>query len=196
MKRNIFIAAIPSPDHRQLITQKISQCEAKRHSGIRIQWTHLQDLHITIGFLPGVFDKDIQALAMCFQCITSSSKFLASVKDVRIFGNAVVLRLEPYQSFLNLFKKLKQQLQNTLDGKYHFKEHNRFEAHLTIGRIKSPKTMSHAQRHQLTSMIDEQFQNVSIMIQQGALCHRLPEEYIKKASSAQVYQAIQGYPFK
>ena len=196
MKINLFIAAVPSHDNRQLIAQKIHQCEAKRSSQIRINWTYLTDLHVTMGFLSGVETNDAQALAQGFTILKDTTKFLATVKDVRIYGNAIVLRLEPYQTFLGLFKKLKNQLQTVLDNKYHFKEHARFDAHLTIGRIQSPRVLNTTQQYQLTAMISEQFVNASFLIQQTALMQRIPENIAKMSKSAQVYQVLQGYPFK
>lgn len=196
MKRNIFIAVLPSHDHRQLITQHIHQCEAKRHSGIRIKWTYTSDLHITLGFLPKVEEKAIPVIAQCFQPMTKFTKFMANVKDVRIFGNAIVLRLEPYQTFLNLFKTLKTQLQTVADGQYHFTEHARFEAHLTIGRIKSPHVLGSVQKQQLITMVAEQFVRISFLIQQGALMQRLPDDILKQMKSAQVYDVLKGYTLK
>lgn len=196
MKVNIFFAAVPNHDNRQLLTQKILQCEAKRSSQLRIDWSHLTDLHITLGYLSGVEDTDLRAIAQSFLFLNQTTKFLATIKDVRIFGNAIVLRMEPYQTFLGLFKKMKQQLQNTLENKYQFKEHDRFDAHITIGRIQTPRTLTNTQKLQLCNIVGEQFVNTTIVIQQVALMQRIPDHLAKNAKSAQQYQALQGYNFK
>lgn len=193
MKINLFIAAVPSHDNRQLIAQKIHQCEAKRSSQIRINWTYLTDLHITLGFLADVDIRDVQTLAQGFALVKETTKFLATIKDVRIYGNAIVLRLEPQQIFLGILKKLKTQLQTLLDNKYQFREHSRFDPHITIGHIQSPRTLSALQQHQLTSMITEPFVNMSILVQQAALMQRIQNN---TNQSVQVYQALQAYPFK
>lgn len=193
MKINLFIAAVPSHDNRQLIAQKIHQCEAKRSSQIRINWAYLTDLHMTLGFLADVDIPDVPALAQGFTLIKETPKFLATIKDVRIYGNALVLRLEPQQIFLGIFKKLKTQLQTLLDNKYQFKEHARFDPHITIGHIQSPRTLSTLQQHQLVSMIAEPFVNMPILVQQAALMQRIQNN---TSQSAQVYQTLQAYPFK
>lgn len=196
MSNNIFIAAVPSYDHKQLIMQRILNCETKRSSQLRIDWTNLADLHITLGFLPSVDPADFQAIAQSFAVLTQSTKFISQVKDVRIFGNAIVLRLEPLQNFLVLYRKLKHQLQEVLTGKYAFKEHGRFEAHLTVGRIKSPRVLTHMQKAQLITTVSEQFVNTTFLVQQASLMQRIPETFSSKAKSSQVYQVLQGYPFK
>lgn len=195
MNVNIFFAAVPNPDNRQLLSQKILQCEIKRSPQLKIDWSHLTDLHITLGYLSNVQDIDLRAIAQNFLFLNQTSKFLATIKDVRIFGNSIVLRMEPYQTFLGLFKKMKQQLQVTLQNKYQFKEHARFDAHITIGRIQAPRVLTPQQKLQLCNIVAEQFANTTILIQQVALMQRIPAHLVRNAKSAQ-YQALQGYNFK
>lgn len=195
-KTNVFVAMLPSHDHRQQITQKIYACEAKRSSQLRIHWTFITDLHATLGFLSGIEIPDIQTLSRSFQYLTQATKFMATVKDVRIYGNAIVLRLEPYQTFLGLHQKLKQALQGYQDGKYHLKEQTRYDPHLTIGRIHYPRMLNDKLKHQLVSMISEPFTNTSLLIQQAALMQRLPTHVLKTSNSPQTYQVLQGYMFK
>ncbi len=173
-----------------VMTQKISACEAKRSPLARIQWTHTQDLHVTLGFIPSVKENDIRNVALAMSTISSMSPFMANVEEVRGYGNAIVLKIEPYQQLLSIHKKMNQKLIEATQNQYQFDNKNRFSPHITIGRVQNLAALNQTHKHQLLNLIQEQFSGYSFLIQQAALMRRLPEK------AAPNYQSIQLYTFR
>jgi 2'-5' RNA ligase len=187
MKTNIFLALLPGHDNRLALAQKILACEAKRSPLARINWTNNNDLHITLGYIPEVNESDIRAIALGMSIISQSSALMASGEQVKLYGNAIVLKIEPYQVLSTLNKKMNQKLIEITNQQYHFEAKHRFDPHLTIGRIQNLQALSALHKEQLISLIETQFTGYSFLIQQAALMRRLPE----KATSP--YQSIQLY---
>ncbi len=190
MKLNIFLAALPSYDNRMVMTQKILACEAKRSPLARIQWTHTQDLHVTLGFISAVEEGELRNVALAMSILSQNSPFMATVEDVRGYGNAIVLRIEPYQQLLSIHKKLHQKLIEATQNKYEFDTRHRFSPHITIGRVQNLSALNQAHKQQLLGIIQEQFRGYSFLIQQAALMRKLPE----KAQPS--YQNIQLFNFR
>jgi 2'-5' RNA ligase len=187
VKTNIFLAALPSNDNRAAITQKISACEAKRSPLVRIQWSQMNDLHVTVGFIQGVEEKDIRTIALGMSDVSKNAPFMANVEDVRIYGTAIVLRVEPHHRFLAIHKAMNQKLLDISNQQYHFLMDRRYDAHLTIGRIRNLKVVNPLHKQQLIQQIEAQFQNYSFLIQQAALLRHGPEH------SVPIYQTVQQY---
>ncbi|MBS0287467.1 MAG: 2'-5' RNA ligase family protein [Proteobacteria bacterium] len=187
MKFNIFLAALPSHDNRMVMTQKILSCETKRSPLARIHWTHTQDLHVTLGFIPNVIETDIRSIALAMSTISQQSPFMANVEAVHGYGNAIVLKIEPYQQLLNIHKKMHQKLVEATEDKYHFDTKHRFSPHITIGRVQNLAALNQAHKQQLLSLIQEQFSGYSFLIQQAALLRRLPEKATPSYQNIQLY---------
>lgn len=189
MKKNIFLAALPSYDNRLAITQKLLGCEAKRSPLIRVNWTHIDDLHITLGYIANVDLNDIRNIALGFSPISQFAPIMANAEEIRIYGNAIVLRLEPQHRFLAIHKKMNQKLAEVSQNRYAFLVKKHFDPHLTIGRVKNWQVLNPIHKQQFMSLIKEQFQTLSFLIQQAALLHHVGE------AAVPTYQAIQKYSF-
>lgn len=189
MKSNIFLALSPSQDNRVILTQKILACEAKRSPLVKVQWTHTQDLHITIGFIANVDEKDLRSVAVGLTSISRATPFMAHAAEIKAYGNAIVMRMEPYPHFHSLHKKMNMQLSEQTQERYHFDTKKRYDPHMTIGRIKNLNALNLLHKQQLLSLVEEQFKNVSFLVQQAALMHRMGEPRGQIA-----YQILQPYP--
>ncbi len=122
--------------------------------------------------------------------ITQHSPLMANVGEVRGFGNAIILKVEPYQTLLAIHKSMNQKLIEATQHKYHFEAKHRFSPHLTLGRVQNMEALNQVHKHQLLNLIQEQFGSYSFLIQQVALLRRLPEK------STSVYQNIQLYTLR
>lgn len=187
MKTNIFLAALPSYDNRLALTQKIYLCEAKRSPLIKIQWTHTQDFHITLGYISKVEEMDIRSVAIGLSSVSQTAPFMANMEEVRLYGNAITLLVEPNARFLSIHKKMNQKLIEFTNNQYHFESKNRFVAHITLGRIKNVEALNPLHKQQLLSSIQTQFSNTAFLIQQAALMGRVSNY------AAPIYQNIQLY---
>lgn len=173
-----------------VMTQKISACEAKRSPLARIQWTHTQDLHVTLGYIPDVNETDIRSIALSMNSISTQSPFMANVEEVRGYGNAIVLKIEPYQQLLTIHKKMNQKVIDATQNQYHFDSKNRFSPHITIGRVQNLEALNQTHKHQLLNLIQEQFNGYAFLIQQAALMRKVSER------TAPHYQNIQLFNFR
>lgn len=187
MNTPIFLAALPSFENNLQLTEKISACEAKRSPLVKIQWTHAQDLHITLGYIPGIAEKDISIVAMSMASISQISSFMAQVGEVKLYGNAIVLRMHPYPRFLNIHDKMQQKLLAISNHQYQFDMQHKYDPHLTVGRIKNMAAINAAHKMQLLNLIAEKLRSFSFLIQQAALMRRVPENTIP------VYEKIKLY---
>lgn len=190
MKANLFLVALPSHDNRLVLTQKILACEAKRSPLLKVQWMQTSDLHITIGSITQVEENEIRALALGIASVAQNIPFMANAREIRLYGNAIVLRVEPAHTFLNIHKKTNQKLLESSNNKYQFVSKERFDPHMILGRIKNPQVMNQMHKQQFLSLLNEQFKTYSFLIQQAALVRRLPE------GSNSLYQTIQSYPLR
>jgi 2'-5' RNA ligase len=190
LKSNIFIALLPSHDNRLSVTQKIHACEAKRSALVKVQWTPINDLHFTLGYIRSVDEKDIRLISMGMSLLSQTIPFMASGEEIRLYGNAIVLRLEPYQNLLAIHKKLNQKLIELSENQYHFDVKGRFDPHLTLGRIKNLPALNPLHRQQFLSLLSEQIKSPSFLIQQGALLRRNAENVTPG------YQILHLYPLR
>lgn len=170
-----------------IMTQKISACEAKRSPLARIQWTHTQDLHITLGYIPKVDQADVRSISLALSAIAQQSPIMANVAQVRGFGNAIALIIEPHQQLLSIHRKLNQKLIEATNNKYHFDTKNRFSPHISIGRVQNLAALNQTHKNQLLDLIQTQFSGYSFLIQQAALMRRLPEKATPHYQSIQLY---------
>lgn len=189
MKTNIFLAALPSHDNRMIIASKILACETKRSPLVKVQWTHTQDLHLTLGFMAGVEEKDLRKISLDLSSISQNAPFMANVEEIKIYGSAIVLRCQPYHRFLEMHKKMNQKLIDGSNERYQFDAKKRYDAHMTIGRIRNVNALNPLHMQQLLSLIQEQFSICTFLIQQCALMRRIAE------NTAPSYQIIQLYRF-
>lgn len=187
MNSNLFLAALPSHDNRLVFMQKISACEAKRSPLVKVQWTHTQDLHITLGFMADVAQSDFRSIALGFMPVSQNPPFMAHVEGVRLYGNAIVLQTGPIQQFQSIHRKMHQRLLEISNHRYDFAMDHRYDPHLTIGRIRNLQALNPQHREQFRSLVETQFKQYSFLIQQAALLRHSNEP------SGPVYQILQQY---
>lgn len=190
MKTNLFLAALPRHDNRQTITQKISACEAKRSPLVKVQWTHTEDLHITLGFIADVEPKDFRTIALGFMPVTQNAPIMAHVEGIRLYGNAIVLQVGPIQPLQSIHRKMHQRLLECSEHRYDFLMDKRFDPHLTIGRIRNLRDLNPLHKEQLLGLIEAQFRSMSFLIQQAALLKHTQETAVPS------YQVLQQYLFR
>ncbi len=188
MKTSLFLAALPSFDNRMVIANKILACETKRSPLAKIQWTHTQDLHLTLGFITGVEESDLRKVALDLASISQNAPFMANVEEIKIYGSAIVLRCEPYHRFLAMHKKMNQKLNEGSNGQYQFESTKRYDSHMTIGRIRNLNALNPMHLQQLLGLIQEQFRSCSFLIQQCALMRRIAENTVPTYQSIQLYR--------
>jgi 2'-5' RNA ligase len=187
VKSNIFLAALPNHETKMAIAQKINLLEAKRSPLIKMNWVHPQDLHITIGYIENVEEASLRSIAQGFMEVAKTAPFLAKVEEIRLYGNAVVLRVEPNQLLGSLHKKMNQKLLEVSNERYSFLMHKRYDAHITLGRIRNIQSLNAAHKQQLIGLLEEQFRHNSFLIQQAGLLRRTSEKAVP------AYQVIQQY---
>lgn len=190
MKSNLFLAALLGQENRSTLVQKMDRCEAKRSPLVKLQWTHAQDLHITLGYIAEVEQQDFRMIAMALNSVTESSRFMTNFGAIKLYGHALILSLEPYHSFFNLHKKMNQKLQDASQQKYQFETGKRYSPHLTLGRLRNAAMLNALHKQQLISLVEEQFRDTPLLIQQAALIRRVGE------GNGPVYQTLQLYPFR
>lgn len=187
MTTNLFLAALPSHDNLMKITQMISVCEAKRSPLVKVQWTHAQDLHVTLGFIEQVAPSDVRNVALSFMPITQNAPFMAHVEGIRLYGNAIVCQTGPVERFQSIHRKMLHALQEYTNQQYGFLKDKRYTPHLTIGRIRNLKALNPRHREELLSLIGDQFAQYGFLIQQAALLQHTPQPAIPR------YEVLQQY---
>jgi len=182
---NISLAAFPSHDNRAMLTHKIDICEAKRSPLVKVQWSQSNDFHVMVGVIPDVQNKDIRAISLSMTSVSQVPPFMATVEKVRLYGNAIVLCVEPYQQFLKIHQKMDSKLKEATLNRYQFHLKGRFDPYMIVGRIKNLRDLNLAHKQDFMNLVEEQLRSFAFLIQQAALLLRLPE------SSTPAYQTIQ-----
>jgi 2'-5' RNA ligase len=137
-----------------------------------------------------VNETDIRGIALGMSLISQTSPQMCTVEDVKLYGNAIVLRVEPYQSLLAMHKKMNHKLQEVTNNQYQFQVKGRFDPHLTIGRIRNLTSLNALHKHQIVNLVTENFRGTPFLIQQAALLRRIPKD------STPDYQSIQMYSLR
>lgn len=100
-----------------------------------------QNLHLTLKFLGEIPEDVIEKIYAAMQAsLKSFQPFSVSLRSIGVFPNLKYMRVV-WIGFKEGREKLIE-LQHSLDAnlrKLNFKPENRFDPHLTIGRVKSPR---------------------------------------------------------
>jgi 2'-5' RNA ligase len=172
------------------ITEKISTCEARRSPLVKVQWTHTQDLHVTLGYIPSVEIRDFRNIALSFMPITKTTPFMAHVEGIKLYGNAIVLQVGPAQQLQSLHRKMNQRLGESSNQQYQFATDKRFDPHMTLGRIRNIQALNGQHRDQFLALIETQFRQYGFLIQQAALLRHADTPTVPS------YQTLQQYLFQ
>lgn len=190
MNTDLFLSVFPSHDNRVVLTQKISQCEAKRPPLVKVQWTPTTELFVHIGHIINVQEKDLRMIALALSSVMQMRPFMANGEEIKLYGSAIVMRVEPFDGLHRIHKLMNQKLQEASNHQYQFFLKGRFDPYLLIGRIKNLNSLNGIHKTQLMQLLSQSLHGYSFLIQQAGLVQRLPDK--EKPG----YQVIQQYPFR
>jgi RNA 2',3'-cyclic 3'-phosphodiesterase len=136
-----FIAIdIPNDVHAAISE---AQARLKRaHVGVKISWTKVDNLHITLQFLGYVEDAVLGQIKSALQSVaTAHQPFELSVRGTGAFPNGDRPRVVwvGCDDAHGRLKALAQAVQEATQPLGFQPEHREFSAHLTLGRIKFPR---------------------------------------------------------
>jgi hypothetical protein len=190
MNTDLFLSVFPSHDNRVVLTQKISQCEARRPPLVKVQWTPTSELFVHIGHILNVQEKDLRMVALALSSVMQMRPFMANGEEIKLYGSAIVLRVEPFDALQRIHKTMNHKIQEASNNQYQFHLKGRFDAYLLLGRIKNLNLLSETHKTQLIQLLSQAFHGYSFLIQQAGLVQRLPDK------TKSEYQVIQQYPFR
>jgi 2'-5' RNA ligase len=130
-------------DFPEPVRDALAQAAAHlKYSGADVKWIGKENIHLTLKFLGEVDDKKLEAIKTTLDSIASQTKvFEATVKDLGAFPKIEFPRViwagidKGAAELRDLAGKIDQEL-----SKLGFEKESRpFAAHLTIGRVRSPK---------------------------------------------------------
>lgn len=134
-----FIAIELSEDIRSSLTQIQSHL---KYSGADVKWAEKNNIHLTLKFLGEISEEKLQQVIAALEIIAKESHaFEISIKDIGAFPNID----HPRVIWVGLDKGAEESkvLAEKIDEelfKIGFEKETRpFAAHLTIGRVRSPK---------------------------------------------------------
>jgi RNA 2',3'-cyclic 3'-phosphodiesterase len=125
------------------IKDTLSQAEAHlKYSGVDVKWVEKENIHLTIKFLGEVDEKKLEEIKTALDIIGSQTKpFDSTIKDLGVFPKIEYPRViwaGIDKGALEL-KALSEKVDTALSKLGFEKEVRPFVAHLTIGRVRSPK---------------------------------------------------------
>lgn len=188
-KTNIFIAALPTLIESKNLCTKVNQNIQNLGSSIKINWTMLLDLHITLGYIKGVALDDLSTIESTFDFIGQEKQLKAKVIGAKVFNTALTLELAPIDVMTNMHLSLAQALAQVCDQKYRFSQHGQFVPHITLGRIKLPhrERPNKVQKDMLEAWAGQTFKDYVFDIEEAALMHLKPTSECR-------YERITVYP--
>ncbi len=130
-------------DFPEPVKEALAQAAAHlKYSGADVKWTEKENIHLTLKFLGEVDEKKLGYLKSALDSVAGQTKsFAASIKDLGAFPKIEFPRVIwagidlGAAELVTLSGKIDQALSNLGFEK----ESRPFAAHLTIGRVKSPK---------------------------------------------------------
>ena len=136
-----FIAIDLPADVRAAIGE--AQARLKRaHVGVKISWTKIDNLHITLQFLGYIEEAVIDKIKAALQSVaTAHQPFELSVRATGAFPNENRPRVfwVGCEDAHGSLKALAQAVQAAMQPLGFKPEHREFSAHLTLGRVKNPR---------------------------------------------------------
>ncbi len=137
-----FIAIDIPDDVRAAIGE--AQAQLKRaHVGVKISWTKIDNLHLTLQFLGYIEEAVVEKIKAALQTVAGQHRpFELSVHGAGAFPNenrprVIWVGCDDAEGGL---KALAQAVQTAMEPLGFEPEHREFSAHLTLGRIKIPRT--------------------------------------------------------
>ena len=138
----IFIAIELSDEIKDTLAQFISHL---KYAGADVKWVEKNNIHLTLKFLGEITEEKLQKVESALEIVCGqTAPFEISLKDIGAFPRIEAPRViwvglgKGAREAANLAKKIDEAL-----SKLGFQEEARpFAAHLTIGRVRSPKNKS------------------------------------------------------
>ena len=129
-----FIAVDLPEDVRSAVTE--AQARLKRaHTGVKVSWTKIENLHLTLQFLGYVEEEVIAKIGVELEAVASRY----APFDVNVAGAGNFPRVLWVGCNSDTLKTLAQAVQAAMEPLGFRPERREFSAHLTLGRIKSPR---------------------------------------------------------
>jgi 2'-5' RNA ligase len=136
-----FIAIDIPDDVRSALGE--AQARLKRaHVGVKVSWTKIDNLHLTLQFLSYVEEPVIEKIKPALQFVAAQhGPFEVSVRGTGAFPNENLARViwVGCEDSAGKLKRLAHAVQDTMQAFGFEPEHREFSAHLTLGRVKFPK---------------------------------------------------------
>ncbi|AQQ08264.1 2'-5' RNA ligase [Sedimentisphaera cyanobacteriorum] len=136
-----FVAVVPYPE----VLDKIDKVQKRiapelEHFRSDIKWVRPQDAHITLAFLGEVDDNHLQSVCDIVRTsVTGRTDFTISVQGTGTFGKNAHTFWAGLTQGAEQMKALREAVCTPLAEKGFFSPSKRFEPHITLARIKSPR---------------------------------------------------------
>ncbi|OGW84245.1 MAG: 2'-5' RNA ligase [Omnitrophica bacterium RIFCSPLOWO2_01_FULL_45_10] len=125
------------------IHESLAQIQAHlKYSGADVKWVENNNIHLTLKFLGEVDDKKVEEVKANLEAIAKETRpFEITLKDVGAFPKIDYPRViwAGLDKGVQESKVLAEKIDEALSGIGFEKEARPFAAHLTIGRVRSPK---------------------------------------------------------
>lgn len=147
----LFIAIELSPEIRDALAQVQSHL---KYASADVKWVEKDNIHLTLKFLGEVDEKKLQQVIAALEIIgKENSAFEISIKDIGAFPKIDYPRViwVGFDKGAKESTELAARVDEELSKIGFQKETRPFAAHLTIGRVRSPKNKE-ALKEKLTSL--------------------------------------------
>ena len=136
-----FIAIALTEDVRGALTDAQARLQ-RAHVGVKISWTKIENLHLTLQFLGYVEEPAVERIGAALETVTQQhAAFDLNVRGAGAFPNLRVPRVlwVGCADGQGKLKALAQAVQAAMQAFGFSPEQREFAAHLTLGRVKAPR---------------------------------------------------------
>ena len=157
-----MIRAFIAVDIPETVRAAISEAQARlkrAHVGVKISWTKVENIHITLQFLGYVEETVVEKVSFALDNVSQDhTAFELNVRGAGAFPNEVRPRVlwVGCEDAHGKLKTLATAVQAAMQPLGFQPEHREFSAHLTLGRVKFPKPDA-ALTRALDSIKNEEF---------------------------------------
>jgi 2'-5' RNA ligase len=159
-----------------------------------VKWVQAENIHLTLKFLGEVKEENIEKIIPCLKKIAdTTNRFQIEIKDIGAFPSIKSPRV--IWSGVSEGKKELMQLAGLVDDglvKLEFPEEERkFSAHITIGRVRSPKNkaaLSEAMQRLKFNALSQRVKSItffkSTLTPKGPIYEKIAEERLRDKPNA------------
>jgi len=134
--------AIDLPDDVRAAIEEAQTRLKRTNLGVKVSWTKVANLHLTLQFLGYVEETVIEKISTALQLVAAQHQpFAVSVRGAGAFPNEKRPRVVwiGCDGTGNRLQSLALTVQDAMRPLGFVPEHHEFSAHLTLGRIRSPR---------------------------------------------------------